>query len=55
MKSQQEEINAIAASYLTNFNKFQSKMQQTFPNIESIPDEKVKDLYMVKEKIQLIA
>jgi hypothetical protein len=55
MKCQQEEINAIAASYLTNFKKFQSKMQQTFPKIESIPDEKVRDVYMVKEKIQLIA
>ncbi len=38
MNSQQEEINAIAASYLTNFNKFQSQMEQTFPKIGSIPD-----------------
>jgi hypothetical protein len=55
MKSQQEEINSIAASYLTNFNRFQSQMEQTFPKIDSIPDEKVRDVYMIKERIQLIA
>jgi hypothetical protein len=30
-------------------------MNQTFPKIESIPDEKVREVYMIKQKIELIA
>ena len=30
-------------------------MEHTFPKIDSIPDEKVREIYMIKEKIELIA
>jgi hypothetical protein len=30
-------------------------MNKTFPKIESIPDEKVREVYMIKQKIELIA
>jgi len=30
-------------------------MDQNFPKFESIPDQKVRDVYMIKQKIELIA
>jgi hypothetical protein len=45
----------MAASYQSNFDTFKVKMEQTFPKIDSIPDEKVREVYMIKQRIQLIA